>query len=84
MNCLCELLRRCDARIDSVCNQRLKVIGERDSEVFDFAVKKIIETFSLVHDVIIESSESCNQVLKILNCLSRIADRGCFDDDRFT
>ena len=84
MNCLCGLLRRCGARIDSVCNQRLKAIGERDSEMFDFAVKKTVETFSLVHNIIIESSESCNQVLKVLDCLSRVADRGCFDDGRFT
>ena len=84
MNCLYELLRRCDAQIDSVCNQRLKVIGECDNEMFDFAVKEIIEAFPLVHDIVIESSELCNQVLKILNCPHRVADHDYSDDDRFT
>ena len=84
MNCLCELLRRCDAQIDSVCNQRLKVIDECDSEMFDFVVKETIEAFSLVHDVIVESFESCSQILKILNYPHRVADHDCSDDGKFT
>lgn len=35
------------------------MIGECDSEIFDFVVKEIIEIFSFVRDVIVESSESC-------------------------
>ena len=84
MNYLYELLRCCDARINNVCNQRFKMIGECDNEMFNFIVKEIIETFSLVHDVIIESSESCNQVLKVLHCPHRVAGRDCCDDGRFT
>src|SRR5437762_4432991 len=84
MNCLCGLLRRCGARIGSVCNQRLKAIDERGSEVFDFAVKETIEAFPLVRGVVVESSESCSQVLKVLDCPSRVAGRVCSDDSRFT
>src|SRR5438045_9701345 len=84
MNCLCGLLRRCGAWFGSVCNQRLKAIGERGSEVFDFAVKETIEAFPLVRGVVVESSESCSQVLKVLDCPSRVAGRGCSDDGRLT
>ena len=83
MNYLYELLRCYDAQIDSVCNQRLKMIDECDNEMFNFVVKEIIEVFSLIHDIIIENSESCNQVLKILNCFHRVTDYNCFDDDKF-
>ena len=69
MNYLYKLLRCCDARIDNVCNQRLKMINKCDNEMFNFVVKKTIETFPFIHDIVIESFESCNQILKILNCL---------------
>ena len=60
------------------------MIDECDSEVFNFAVKETIEAFPLVCGVVIESSESCSQVLKILDCPHRIADHDCSGDDRFT
>ena len=84
MNYLYELLRYYDAQIDNIYNQRLKMIDECDNEIFNFVVKKIIEAFSLVHDIIIENFESYNQVLKILNYSHQIVDHDYFDDDRFT
>ena len=60
------------------------MIGEYGNEMLDFAVKEIIEAFSLVRDIVIESFESCNQVLKILDYSHRVVDHDCFDDGRFT
>ena len=48
------------------------MIDERDSEVFDFAVEETIEAFPLVRGVVVESSESCSQVLKVLDCPRRV------------
>ena len=59
------------------------MIDEYDNEMLDFVVKEIIKTFLFVRDIVIESFESCNQVLKILNYSHRVVDHDCFDDDRF-
>ena len=84
MNCLYQLLRCYDARIDNVNNKRFETIGERGDEEFDFAVEEIIEIFLFIHDIIVKSFESCNQILKILDYQNRIIDRDCFADDEFT
>ena len=84
MNCLCELLRCCDAQIDNVCNQRLKMIDKCDNEMLDFVIKEIIKTFLFIYDIIIKNFKSYNQVLKILNYFYRITDHDCFNDDKFT
>ena len=43
------------------------MIDEYDNKIFNFVIKKIIEIFLFIYDIIIENFELYNQVLKILN-----------------
>lgn len=81
---MCRLWWCCGVQAGrSSSDQRFETISDGGGEVLNFTVEETIEALPFVCGVVVESSESYVQAVKVLGRQDRVvgSDSGCYSDD---